>query len=76
MWVYRRFNSLIGSGIYAGGSIETGNVWNDSVSLSRLRLAGSAFVAADTLIGPLFFGYGLADRGNHTFYLSLGLPLN
>ncbi|HET9793828.1 MAG TPA: patatin-like phospholipase family protein [Thermoanaerobaculia bacterium] len=71
-----RFNSLIGTGIYAGGSVETGNVWQDSVTFSKLRFAGSVFVSADTLIGPLYLGYGLADGGHGSAYLALGFPLN
>jgi len=71
-----KFNSLIGTGIYGGGSVETGNTWNDSVTLSNLRFAGSLFISADTLIGPLYLGYGLADGGHGTAYLSLGFPVN
>lgn len=70
--------SLLGSGIYAGASLETGNAWKDSsdVSLSDLRLAGSLFVSADTLLGPVYLALGLADGGRSRVYLSLGLPLN
>jgi NTE family protein len=71
-----RLNSYLGTGVYLGGSIETGNAWAGSPSLSDLRFAGSLFVAADTAIGPLYVGYGRADRGQHSFYLALGLPLN
>ena len=71
-----KFNSLIGTGIYAGGSLETGNTWQDSVTLSKLRFAGSVFLSADTLIGPLYLGYGLADGGHGSAYLALGFPVN
>jgi NTE family protein len=70
-----RMNSLLGTGVYAGLSIETGNAWNSGLTLSDLRLAGSAFLEADTSLGPLYIAYGLADRGFHSFYLALGLPL-
>ena len=61
-----------------GGSLETGNAWQNSrdIRFSNLRAAGSIYVAADTILGPLYLGYGLADRGSHSFYLALGLPLN
>jgi NTE family protein len=68
-------NSLLGTGIYAGVSIETGNAWNSGLTFSDLRLAGSAFLAADTSIGPLYVALGLADGGYHSFYLALGVPL-
>jgi NTE family protein len=73
-----RINSFLGTGIYAGGSLETGNVWQstDDIRFSNLRVAGSIFLAADTILGPLYFGAGIADRGRHSFYLSLGRPLN
>ena len=68
-------NSLLGTGVYAGLSIETGNAWNSGLTFSDLRLAGAAFLEADTSLGPLYIAYGLADRGFHSFYLALGLPL-
>ena len=71
-----RMNSLIGTGIYVGGSLETGNAWTGGMTWSDLRLAGSVFLAADTALGPLYLGFGLADRGAHSFYLALGLPLS
>jgi NTE family protein len=69
-------NSLLGTGIYAGASIETGQAWNTGLTISDLRLAGSVFLSADTSLGPLYVAFGLADGGFHSFYLSLGLPLN
>ena len=78
--VYKRLiklPSLIGTGVYLGGSFETGNAWltSDQIKWDNLRFAGSLYVGADTLLGPLYFAYGMADRGNHSFYLALGLPL-
>ena len=71
-----RMNSFLGTGVYAGLSLETGNAWTTGLTFSDLRVAGSAFLAADTALGPLYLAYGLADRGFHSFYLALGLPLN
>jgi NTE family protein len=71
-----RMNSFLGTGVYAGFSIETGNAWNSGLTFSDLRLAGSVYLAADTSLGPLFLAFGLADGGFHSFYLALGLPLN
>ncbi len=55
-------NSLLGTGVYAGLSIETGNAWTSGLTFSDLRLAGSAFIVADTTLGPLYVAFGLADR--------------
>jgi NTE family protein len=71
-----RMNSFIGTGVYAGLSVETGNAWTSGLTISDLRLAGSAFISADTSLGPLYLAFGLADRGFHSFYLALGLPLH
>ena len=71
-----KMNSLLGTGVYAGLSLETGNAWNSGLTFSSLRPAGSAFLAADTTLGPLYVAVGLADGGYHSFYLALGLPLN
>ncbi len=71
-----KMNSLLGTGVYAGLSLETGQAWYSGLTLSDLRVAGAAFVSADTALGPLYFAVGIADGGYHSFYLSLGLPLN
>jgi NTE family protein len=78
--VYRRLiklPSLVGSGVFVGGSLESGNAWltSEQIRWDSLRFAGSLYLGADTLLGPLYFAFGLADRGYHSFYLALGLPL-
>ena len=67
---------VIGGAIYGGGSLETGNVWQqrNDVSASGLLTAGSVFVAADTWVGPFYFAYGRASGGQSSFYLYLGRP--
>jgi NTE family protein len=67
---------FLGGGIFVGGSIETGNVWQqrNDVSASGLLAAGSVFLAADTWIGPFYFAYGRASGGQSSFYLYLGRP--
>jgi NTE family protein len=75
--VYRasgKLQSLLGGTKYVGISLETGNVWqNDqSQSISDLRVAGSLWVGMDSLLGPIYAGYGLADGGDGSFYLFLG----
>lgn len=64
---------LLGA-IYAGGSLETGGVWHRASEIGSRGLvgAGSAFVGADTLFGPLYLAYGHASGGNHALYFYLG----
>ena len=67
---------LIGGTVFAGGSLEAGNVWQQrsSVSSSDLLKAGSVFLAADTFVGPFYFAYGRATGGASSFYVYLGRP--
>jgi len=62
--------------LYAGGSVEAGNVWQDrgDIKLDSLIFAGSAFFGADTPIGPFYLAYGLAEGGHSAGYLYLGRP--
>ncbi len=59
---------------YIGVSLEGGNVWQDknSISLDDTMVAGSVFIGVDTIIGPLFVGYGIAENDNQSFYFALG----
>lgn len=60
--------------VYIGGSLETGNAWNDEndINADSLITAGSLILAFDTPIGPLYLAQGFADGGNTTSYLFLG----
>jgi NTE family protein len=59
--------------IYLGGSLEAGNVWTSTsdISLGNLRTSASAFIAADTPIGPAWFAIGQSGS-NTSIYLVLG----
>ncbi|MBL8273616.1 MAG: hypothetical protein JNJ74_07390, partial [Xanthomonadales bacterium] len=59
---------------YIGASIEAGNVFDsrDDIEVDNLIYAGSVFVGVDTFFGPIFLGYGHADSGDNSFYLSFG----
>jgi len=60
--------------MYAGLSLEAGNVWNSrtDMSLSAAHKDMSVFFGLDTFVGPAWFAIGLDSRGAHAFYLSLG----
>jgi NTE family protein len=68
--------SLFGLPVFLGATVVTGNTWARPVDVdfSNLRVGGSVFVATDTLIGPVFFSLGAADRGRTTFYIFIGKP--
>jgi NTE family protein len=60
--------------MYAGFSVETGNVYSpgDPVTWASLRLSGSIFVGADTILGPAYLGYGYDDSGQESAYIIIG----
>ncbi len=66
---YRRIG-----GFYAGAALEAGNVWESTTEadLSDLVTSGALFVGRETLVGPLYLGYGSSDRGTNSVYLFLG----
>ncbi len=63
--------SFIGD-LYLGGSLETGNVWEDDFDFDDLQFAGSIFLGYDTILGPLYLAYGLIDQGQSAGYFFLG----
>jgi NTE family protein len=80
LYYYRimRLPGPLGTGIYLGGSLETGGVWDarGDPSLEDLRGAGSIFVAADTVLGPISLAYGYADDGHTSAYLTVGVTFH
>jgi len=70
----RRINDIQYFKAYAGASLELGNVWQDfnDISFGDTIFAGSAFIGADTPIGPIYLGYGQNSNGNNSVYLFLG----
>lgn len=60
--------------LYLGLSLEFGNTWEDSIHWNELSASGAVYLGADTLIGPIYLGYGLHENQDQTFYLFLGQP--
>jgi len=72
-YMYRMTDRLVPT--YVGASFETGNVWEESSDIMDDNLlAGSVFVGADTVLGPLYVAYGHAEGGDDALYLFLGQP--
>lgn len=76
--LYQRLEEvpLFTRGLFVGGTLEAGNAWirAEDVSLSDLRSGMSAFIGADTGLGPLYLGVTYAPRGESGLYLFLGRP--
>jgi len=75
---YRRVGEIgassLGIPLYLGGSFEYGGVYEDIDDFfsDDSLVAGAVFLGADTPFGPLYLGYGIAERGNRQAYLFLG----
>jgi NTE family protein len=67
---------ILGTGIYAGASLEAGQVRSrfEGQPFSGTIWSGSAFLAADTFAGPAYFGIGMGEGGRWSLYLLLGAP--
>ena len=68
----------LGKGLYIGAGIDAGNVWQDGerARIGDMQYGASAFVGADTALGPLYFGVGAGKGGRRTWFLYLGIPVN
>jgi NTE family protein len=76
---HRRLTELptaLGSALYAGGSLEAGNAWDGKTDIpdQGIKAGGSVFIGADTILGPLYLGYGYASHRNNSLYLLVGKP--
>jgi NTE family protein len=79
MLAYYRFGELprgLGRSWYGGVSLEAGNAWarRADISAKDVRKAASVYLGFDTLIGPLYLGWGHTFGGDSAFYLFLGRP--
>jgi NTE family protein len=75
---YRRMQDapVFTRGLFIGGTLEAGNAWarSSQLGLNDLRLGTSAFIGADTGLGPLYLGLTWAPKGSAGIYLFLGRP--
>jgi NTE family protein len=73
---YRRLTNaqqLFSVPVYLGGSLEAGGVWGARDQFGNdILAAGSVFLGVDTFLGPVFLGYGYAQGGRSSAYLTFG----
>ena len=59
--------------LYLGGSLELGATDDGTgEGLDRRHYGGSAFLGADTPLGPAYLGFGVGDGGRRAGYLYFG----
>ena len=68
------FFGTLNAPLYAGFSLESGNTWEngDDITFDSLHNSATIYVAADTVLGPLYLAYGSSFEGEHSAYLYLG----
>lgn len=73
---YRQLNDRGFIPVFAGLTVEQGNVWEDrsDISFGKGLLAGSLWVGAETPIGPAYLAYGRIEGGEDALYFFLGRP--
>jgi NTE family protein len=75
----------VAGNLIVGGSLEIGrlrerlNLAGPAFSATapeqmNVVTAGSLFIAADTVLGPLYLGAGLGEGGERALYIFLGRP--
>lgn len=64
----------LGRALYYGCSIEAGEVWGNArdFHIGDAIFAGSVFLGADTTLGALYLGVGVAEGGDAAVYIQLG----
>ncbi|HKU71433.1 MAG TPA: esterase, partial [Burkholderiales bacterium] len=67
---------LFGTGVYAGASLEAGQMRNNPAGTATrgALYSGSVFLGANTFLGPAYFGLGAGEGGRYSIYLLLGAP--
>jgi NTE family protein len=68
----------IGKSLYAGFSLEAGNAWQSKsdIRYGDVKKAAAVFVGLDSILGPLYLGYGRTFGGQSALYLYLGRPID
>ncbi|MEO1086211.1 MAG: hypothetical protein AAFY88_18380, partial [Acidobacteriota bacterium] len=58
----------------AGGWLEAGRVWaaNEDPDFDDLELSLTLTLGAETLIGPVYLAYGIAEEGSGRLYIIVG----
>jgi NTE family protein len=71
---YQRFEPLPILDGLIGATLEYGGAWQtrDDISRDRSVISSGAFIGADTPIGTLQLGFGVAEGGQRNYYTRIG----
>lgn len=70
----KQLDSILGTEPYLGFTLQHGNVFQDKADIrfSDGVTSVGTWLGWDSLLGPIFLGYGRADTGDSSAYLSIG----
>jgi NTE family protein len=70
----RATKPLLSMPTYLGATLQYGDVFqdNDDIQISDMKVAAAVYLGLQSVIGPLYIGYGLADSGENRVYLTIG----
>jgi NTE family protein len=70
-------NETFGTGLYAGASLEAGNVFHrlDGSPARGALVGGSVYLGVNSKVGPIYVAYGQSQGGHSAVYLYLGSSL-
>jgi NTE family protein len=76
VYSYRLLEQRLLDGFYVGASAEVGRMDQPIVpgNLTGTLVSGAVFFGADTVIGPVYLGYGYTSGGFRSAYFFLGRP--
>ena len=68
------FFGTLNAPLYAGFSLESGQIWKggEDIDFATLHKSATIYVAADTFLGPFYLAYGFSDDREQSAYLYLG----
>lgn len=66
----------IGSSVYAGATLEAGNVYKrlDGSQARGALFSSALYLGADTKIGPAYLALGFSSTGQYALYVVIGSP--
>jgi NTE family protein len=69
-----QLSPALGGNVYFGLFGEAGQTWQyeDTPTLSDLIPGFTSYLGAETLLGPVYMGYGYAEGGHQSLYVFLG----
>lgn len=71
---FRRDVDIVGTDLFGAAWFEAGNIWKDNraVRIEDLLYTGTVAVGADTILGPVYLGYGRTHEGADSVFITVG----